>query len=121
MQLAGDGKDEREVFAGFRRSRHRLLPLLEQIGIILEFSHFEWFFPGSAVETFTDVQRVFKELDVLDFDACTFRYPANVLGERSTPSDLEFGLKTMVAVLDDLTEALDTVLFGLDAKASTLA
>ncbi|HXM70989.1 MAG TPA: hypothetical protein VN970_07630, partial [Thermoanaerobaculia bacterium] len=121
MQVVGDGRDESEVLASFRRSRHRLLPLLAQIRKILEFSHFEWFFPGSAVETFADVQRVFEELDILDSDACTFRYPINVLGERSTPSDLELGLKTMVAVLDDLAEALDTVVFALDAKSSTLA
>jgi hypothetical protein len=119
MELRGEeNRNESKVFESFGHSRHRLLPLLASIRETFKFAGWKWCWPGSAVKTFADVERVFRALNHLDPQSFTFRYPTNTRGERSAPSDLEVGLKTMVAVLDELAEALDTAVYGLDAECS---
>jgi hypothetical protein len=118
MQIAGAGQDERDLFASFGRSRHRLLPLLESIRQVFDYAHWEWHWPKSAIGSFDDAQRVLEELETLDPDSFNFRYPTNIRGERAVSPDHVIGLQTILAVLDDLAEALDTAVFGLDAECS---
>jgi hypothetical protein len=119
MQRGRASRGERDLFASFGRSRHRLLPLLDSVRQVFEYAHWEWHWPKSAVESFDDVQRVMEELDTLDPDSFNFRYPTNIRGERSiSPPDHLIGVRTILAVLDDLAEALDTAVFGLDAECS---
>jgi hypothetical protein len=42
MQQGGDGRNERNVFASFARSRHCLLPLLDSIKEVFEYANWEW-------------------------------------------------------------------------------
>jgi len=118
MQVAGAGQDERDLFARFGRSRHRLLPLLESIRKVFEYAHWEWHWSKSAIESFDDVQRVLEEIETLDPDSFNFRYPTNIRGGRAVSPDHLIGLQTSLAVLDDLAEALDTAVFGLNAECS---
>jgi hypothetical protein len=114
----GSGRTERDLFAGFCRSRHRLLPLLDSIGEVFEYAHWEWHWPKPAIGSFNDTRRVIEELDALDPDSFNFRYPTNIRGERAiSPSHL-IGQRTILKVLDDLAESLDTAVFGLDAECS---
>jgi hypothetical protein len=118
MRQGGSGRTERDLFAGFRRSRHRLLPLLDSIGEVFEYAHWEWHWPKPAIGSFNDTRRVIEELDALDPDSFNFRYPTNIRGERAiSPSHL-IGQRTILRVLDDLAESLDTAVFGLDAECS---
>jgi len=118
MQRGRAGQDERDLFASFSRSRHRLLPLFDSIRQVFEYAHWEWHWPKSAIESFDDAQRVIEELDTLDPDSFNFRYPTNIRGERAISPGHLIGLRTILAVLDDLAEALDTAVFGLDAECS---
>lgn len=118
MQQRGAGQDERAIFDQFHRWRHRLLPLLDSIGKIFEYAHWEWYWPKSAVESFDDARKVIEELDVLDPDSFNFRYPTTLRGERAISPDHMIAQRTVLAVLDDLAESLDTAVFGLDAECS---
>ena len=118
MQQRGAGQDERDLFDSFRRSRHRLLPLLDSISQVFEYAHWEWYWPKSAVESFDDARRVIEELDALDPDSFNFRYPTTICGERAISPGHMIGQRTILAVLDDLAESLDTAVFGLDAECS---
>jgi len=118
MQQGNAGQDEGKIFAKFGRSRHRLLPLLDPIRQVFEYAHWEWHWPKSAVESFDDARRVIEELDALDPDSLSFRYPTNIRGERAISRDHSIGQRTILAVLDDLAESLDTAVFGLDAECS---
>ncbi len=118
MQQRGGGRDEQEIFADFRRSRHRLMPLLDSIKRVFDYAHWEWYWPGSTVESFDDVRGVIKELDALDPDSFNFRYPTDIRGKRAISQDQSIGRQTILAIFDDLAEALDTALFGLDAECS---
>ena len=118
MQMAGAGQDERDLFASFGRSRHRLLPLLESIRQVFEYAHWEWHWPKPVIESFDDAQRVLEELETLDPDSFNFRYPTDIRGGRAVSPDHLIGLQTSLAVLDDLAEALDTAIFGFDAECS---
>jgi hypothetical protein len=116
MQQGGAAQDERDLFDSFGHSRHRLLPLLDSIRQVFEYAHWEWQWPESAVESFDDARRVIEELDALDPDSCNFRYPTTIRGERAIPPGHMMGRRTILAVLDDLAESLDTAVFGLDAE-----
>ncbi len=118
MQQGSAGQDERDLFASFGRSRHRLLPLLDSIKQVFEYAHWEWHRPKSAIESFDDVRRVIGELDALDPDSFSFRYPTTIRGERAISPGHLIGQRTILAVLDDLAESLDTAAFGLDAECS---
>jgi hypothetical protein len=118
MQRGSAGQDEPALFASFSRSRHRLLPLLDSIRQVFEDAHWDWYWPKSAIESFDDARRVIEELDTLDPDSFNFRYPTNIRGERAISAGHTIGLRSTVAVLDDLAEALDTAVFGLDAECS---
>jgi hypothetical protein len=118
MQQRGEGQDECDLFSSFARSRHRLPPLLDSIRRVFEYAHWEWHWPKSAIESFDDARRVIEELDALDPDSFSFRYPTNVRGERAISSDHTIGQRTILAVLDDVAESLDTAVFGLDAECS---
>lgn len=118
MQQGGEGRDERDLFDSFRRSRHRLLPLLDSIRQVFEYAHWEWHWPKSAVESFHDARRVIRELDALDPDSFNFRYPTTLRGGRAISPGHMIGQRTSLAVLDDLAESLDTAVFGLDAECS---
>jgi hypothetical protein len=118
MQHGGAGQDERDVFVSFRRSRHRLLPLLDSIRQVFKYAHWEWHWPKSAVESFDDARRVIEELDALDPDSFGLRYPTNIRGARAISPGHSIGQRTSLAVLDDLAESLDTAVFGLDAECS---
>lgn len=118
MQKSGEGHDECDIFASFGRSRHRLLPLLDSIKQVFEYAHWEWHWPKSAIESFDDARRVIEDLDDLDPDSFNFRYPTNIRGERAISATRLIGRRTILAVLDDLAESLDTAVFGLDAECS---
>lgn len=118
MQQRGHGQDEHEIFLAFGHSRHRLLPLLDSVKKIFESVGWVWYWPKSAVESFADARRVVEALEALDRDSFSFRYPTNIRGERSIPTRLAIGQRTILAVLDDLAESLDTAIFGLDAECS---
>lgn len=118
MQQRGAGRDERDVFASFARSQHRLPPLLDSIKQVFESAHSEWYWPGSTVESFDDARQVIKELDALDPNSFNFRYPTNTRGKRAISRNHLIGQRTILAVLDDLAESLDTAVFGLDAECS---
>jgi hypothetical protein len=118
MQQRGSGQDEREVFASFRRSQHRLLPLLDAITVVFESAGWEWHWPKPAIASFNDTRRVIEELDALDPDSFSFRYPTNIRGERAISPGHMIGQRTIVRVLDELAESLDTAAFGLDAECS---
>ena len=118
MQQGGEGQDERDLFDSFGSSRHRLLPLLDSIGQVFEYAHWEWHWPKSAVRSFGDARRVIEELDALDPDSFNFRYPTTIRGERAISPGHMIGQGTILAVLDDLAESLDTAVFGLDAECS---
>jgi hypothetical protein len=118
MLRTGAGQDEREIFSSFRQSRHHLLPLLDSIRQVFEYAHWEWYWPGSTIESFDDAKRVLEELDSLDPDSFNFRYPTNIRGERAISPRHLIGLRTILEVLDDLAEALDTAVFGLDGECS---
>ncbi len=120
MRRGGAGQDERDLFASFGRSRHRLLPLLDSIKQVFEYAHWEWHWPKAAVGSFDDVRRVIEELDALDPASLSFRYPTNIRGERATSSGPLIGQRTILAMLDDLAESLDTAVFGLDAECSRM-
>jgi hypothetical protein len=118
MQQGGAGQDERDIFASFGRSRHRLRPLLDSIGQVFEYAHWQWHWPKSTIESFDDAKGVIEELDALDPDSFNFRYPTNIRGERGISPGHLIGQRTILAVLDDLAESLDTAVFGLDAECS---
>jgi hypothetical protein len=118
MLERGSGQDEKHVFAGFRRSQHRLLPLLDAIGKVFKYMRWEWHWPKPAIASFNDTRRVVEELDTLDPDSFNFRYPTNLRGRRAIPSGYVIGQHTILKVLDDLAESLDTAVFGLDAECS---
>ena len=48
MQMGGTGQDERDLFASFGRSRHRLLLLLKSISQIFEYARWELYSPKSG-------------------------------------------------------------------------
>lgn len=116
MQQRCAGLDERDLLTGFGRSRHRLLPLFDAIRQVFEYAHWEWHWPKSAIESFDDAWRVIEELDALDPDSFNFRYPTNLQGERAISRGHLIGQRTILSVLDDLADALDTAVFGLDAE-----
>ena len=118
MFLAGQGLSEEEVFKSFERSKHRLIPLLPSIQQVFKYVRWEWFWPGTPVESFSDLRQVFGDLELIDRDSFTFRYPTDLRGQRFAGADAEFGLRSMVATLDSLAEALDTAVFGLEAEYS---
>ena len=118
MQQRGAGQDEGDLFDSFGRTRHRLLPLLDSIRQVFEYAHWEWYWPKSAVESFDDARRVIEELDALDPDSFNFRYPTTIRAERAISPGHMIGQRTILAVLDDLAESLDTAVFGLDAECS---
>ncbi len=118
MQQESADQDERDVFASFGCSRHRLLPLLDSIKQVFEYAHWGWHWPKSAIESFDDVRKVIEELDGLDPDSFSFRYPTNIRGARAISPGHLIGQRTILAVLDDLAESLDTAVFGLDAEGS---
>jgi hypothetical protein len=115
MRQGRSGHDERDFFASFARSRHRLLPLLDSIKEVFEYAHWEWYWPKSATESFDDVRRVIEDLGA---DSSGLRYPTNIRGERAISSRHAIGQRTILAVLDALAESLDTAIFGLDAECS---
>ena len=118
LSLAGQGQTDDEVFKNFKKWKHRLVPLLPSIKEIFAFVNWEWFWPNSNIETFAEVEAVFQDLELIDPDSFTFRYPTNLQGARSARIDIQFGLGTSINVLDDLAEALQTSIFGLDAECS---
>ena len=118
MSLTGHGRPQNEVFDDFKKWKHRLVPLLPSIEQVFNFANWEWFWPNSEIETFADVKTVLKDLELLDPNSFTFRYPTNLQGVRSAQVDIQFGLMTAINVLDALTEALQTSVFGLDAECS---
>lgn len=118
MQTRAAGQDDEDLFASFSRSRHRLLPLLDSIRQVFEQLHWEWHWPKSAVESFDDARRVIEELDALDPDSFNFRYPTNIRGERAISPSHSIGQRTILAVLDDVAESLDTAVFALNAECS---
>jgi hypothetical protein len=120
MLRSGAGRDEREIFSCFSQSRHRLLPLIDSIRQVFAYAHWEWYWPGSAIESFNDAKKVLEELDTLDPDSFNFRYPTNIRGERAISPRHLIGLRTILEVLDGLAKALDTAVFGLDGECSRI-
>ena len=118
MQQRGAGQDEQDIFTSFARSRHRLLPLLDSVKRVFDYAYWEWHWPRSSIESFDDVRSVIKELDALDPDSFNFRYPTDLRGNRSISQDHLIGQQTILVVLDDIAESLDTAVFGLDAECS---
>ena len=118
MQQRAPGQNEEDLFASFARSRHRLLPLLDSIKEVFEDVHWQWHWPQTAIESFDDVHNVIKELDALDLDSFNFRYPTDIRGRRGISEEHLIGQQTILEVLDDLAESLDTAVFGLDAECS---
>ena len=116
MSITGQGKTQHEVFDDFKKWKHRLCPLLPPIKRVFDYANWEWYWPNSEIETFADVKAVFSDLELLDPNSFTFRYPTNLRGERSARADMQFGLTTTINVLDALAEALQTSVFGLDAE-----
>ncbi len=118
MQTRAAGQDEKSLFANFGRSRHRLLPLLDAITQVFEHLNWEWHWPKSAVESFDETRRVIEALDALDPDSFNFRYPTDIRGERAISPRHLICQRTILAVLDDLAESLDTTVFALSAECS---
>lgn len=118
MEQRGAGQEEQDIFASFARSRHRLPPLLDSVKRVFEYAHWEWHWPRSAIESFDDVHSVIEELDALDPHSFNFRYPTDLRGKRAISREHLIGQQTILAVLDDLAESLDTAVFGLDAESS---
>jgi len=118
LQIQGAGQDEKGLFANFRRSRHRLVPLLDAIRQVFDDLSWEWHWPNSEVESFDDVKRVMKELDALDPESASFRYPTDTRGQRAISTSHLIGQRTVLAVLDDLAQSLDTTVYGLNAECS---
>jgi hypothetical protein len=116
LELSGNGRSEPEVFASFAKTRHKLLPLLATIREIFEAVHWEWHWPNSAIATYGDAYQAVAALEGLDPDSFSFRYPTTIRGQRAAPSDRMVGIGTILCLLDDLAEALDTALCGLDAE-----
>jgi hypothetical protein len=117
MQQGGAGQDEHDLLDSFVRSRHRLLPLLDSIRQVFEYAHWEWYWSG--VQSFDDARRVIEELDALDPNSFNFRYPTTIRGECAISPGHMIGPQTILAVLDDFAESLDTAVFGLDAECSS--
>jgi hypothetical protein len=59
---------------------------------------------------------VLRDLESVDPDSFTFRYPTNTRGEASVPHHFEFNLPAFVVDIDPLVEAFDTAAFGLRAE-----
>jgi hypothetical protein len=118
MRARGSGQSEDQILARFRHSRHRLLPLLDSITEVFEGVGWQWYWPKTTIASLEDTRRVIEELDALDPDSFSFRYPATLRGERAVPSCYLIGQGTILQVLDDLAESLDTAVFGLDAEGA---
>jgi len=116
LQIRGAGQDEKGLFANFRCSRHRLVPLLDAIRQVFDDLSWEWHWPNSEVKSFDDVKRVMKELDALDPDSFNFRYPTDIRGQRAVSTSHLIGQRTVLAALDDLAESLDTTVYRLNAE-----
>jgi hypothetical protein len=56
MRQRGKGQDERQIFATFSHSRHRLVPLLDSVKKIYDAVGSEWYWPKSPVESFVDAK-----------------------------------------------------------------
>lgn len=113
----GEGRTEKEILDSFGKSKHDLLALLPKLRQAFADAGWNWYWPNSNVETWDDLREVLTELSALDRGSFTFRYPVSLSGKPSA-SEHDFGLTTLVATLDDLAEALDTAIFGMDAEAS---
>ncbi len=118
MQDRGSGQNEEDILATFRRSQHRLLPLLDSIEEVFQYVGWRWHWPKSDIVSFDNARRVIEEIDALDPASFSFRYPTNLRGERAIPSGYMIGQGTILGVLDDLAESLDTAVFGLDAEGT---
>ena len=116
MSLTGEGRNQSEVFDDFKKWKHRLIPILPAIERVFTYANWDWFWPNSEVETFANVKAIFEDLELIDPQSFTFRYPTSLQGERSVRVDIRFGLTTTINTLDDLIEALQTSVFGLDAE-----
>lgn len=115
-QARGRGKPPHMILAAFSKSRHALPPLVPGIREAFTEAGWEWHWPKSAVETWSDFEEVIADLASLDPASFSFRYPVSLKGE---PTGVEgFGLASMVTTLDQLAEALDTAIFGMGAEAS---
>jgi hypothetical protein len=49
LQIQGAGQDEKSVFENFRRSRHRLVPLLDAIRQVFDDLSWEWHWPKEGL------------------------------------------------------------------------
>jgi hypothetical protein len=70
------------------------------------------------MESFADIKRVMKELDALDPESASFRYPTDIRGQRAISTSHLISQRTVLAVLDELAESLDVTVYGLNAECS---
>ncbi len=118
MSLTGEGWSDDEVFKSFKRSNHRLTLLLPYIEKVLKNVGWEWFMPGTSVESFSDLKRLFSDLEIIDRNSFTFRYPTDKHGHRASGADEAFDLNAIVAILDSLSYTLEITVGGLEGEYS---
>jgi hypothetical protein len=116
MSVCGDSESVEDILGRFKRWNHRLQPMLPHLKRVFEYAGWHWYWPETAIETFEDLAAVFEELDRIDPNSHSFRYPVRLKGGRSIPADTEIELARAITTMDEVAEALETAEFGLDAQ-----
>lgn len=114
LDLFGKGLPTRELWTLL--NGHRLTRLLPAIRQVFKKAGWQWYWEDPTIRTFGRVRRLLRELETVDPESFSFRYPTNTRGEASVPHHFEFNLHKYVTVVDPLVEAFDTVAFGMSAE-----
>lgn len=114
LDLFGEGLPAKELWELL--NGHRLSRLLPEIRRVFKGAGWGWNWEDATIRTFAGVQRVLRDLESVDPDSFTFRYPTNTRGEAAVPHHFEFNLRAFIVDIDPLVEAFDTAAFGLRAE-----
>jgi len=112
MTIDGEGLDEEELWRLLgSHNMSRLLPHLQKV-----FRYVDWkdHIDSGPIKTFSDIRAVVLDLERVDPQSFTFRYPTDRKGKASLQHHFSFSVDHFVSVMDPLIELLNNSVSALE-------
>ncbi|HYS06690.1 MAG TPA: hypothetical protein VEW47_16040 [Candidatus Dormibacteraeota bacterium] len=96
---------------------HRLVDFLPIIELINRSVGWSWDLRVQGLRTYQDFEQLVRDLDRVDQQSYSFRYPTDKKGTAALPKNFIFNIKHFCSRMDVLLTALDEAVLGLDGMA----
>ena len=97
-------------------TKHQLAPLLPSIKAIFQALHWEWNFEVSGLKSFDDFCALIKEIEKIDPQSYSFRYPINTRGDALHETHFVMNVIHFGKKMDPLLHLLSGAVTGVEEQ-----